>query len=79
MNAGGWGDWSVDKGLLCILVKGLLCILVRVTIAVMGCHNPKQVREKRIYLAYTSTSQSVTERSHSRSSNRPGPRGQDLT
>ena len=38
-----------------------LTILVKVTLAVTKHHGQKQLREERVYLAYTSTSQSITE------------------
>jgi hypothetical protein len=54
------------------------CILVRVTIAMMEHHDQKQVVEERVCLAYTSTSQSITERSQDRNSSRTETWRQEL-
>lgn len=48
--------WALDQGQLrCSYV------LVRITAAVMKHYAQKQIREKKVYSAYTSTSQFITE------------------
>lgn len=44
------------------------CCLIRVSITVRKHHNRKQLGEGRLYFAYTSISQAITERSHGRNS-----------
>ena len=53
-------------------------VLVRVSIAVMKHHDPKQVGEERAYLAYTSTSLFIIERSQDRNSSRAESWRQEL-
>ena len=55
-------------------VTDLMRVLVRVPVAVMKHHDQKQTGEARVYLAYTSTSQSITERNQERNSSRAGTR-----
>jgi hypothetical protein len=49
-----------------------------VNIAVLKCHDQKQVVEKRVYVAYTSTLYSITEISQGRNSSRAGTWRQEL-
>ena len=44
------------------------CQMSGISIAVIKCHDQKQHREERIYVAYTSTSQSITKECQDRNS-----------
>ena len=55
-----------------------MIVLLVVTTAVMKHHDQKQLREERIYLAYSSTSLFITEGSQDRNSHRSGTWRQEL-
>jgi hypothetical protein len=60
------------------LCRATEVVLVGVPIAVMKHNDRKQVGEKRVYLAYTSTLLFIIEGSQDRNSNREGTWGQEL-
>jgi hypothetical protein len=72
-------------GLICSTIKNkytntwkIWYSCLRVTIAVMKHHNQKQTKKARVNLVYTSRSQSITEGSQGRKSNRAGTCEQEL-